>query len=44
MTNCAENKDQKPDNAKREEVFSSLEQYMGIYSRGCNLNCVKACS
>ena len=33
MTNCAENKDQKPDNAKREEVFSSLEQYMGIYSK-----------
>ena len=33
MTNYAENKDQKPDNAKREEVFSSLEQYMGIYSK-----------
>lgn len=33
MTNCSENKDLKPDNAKREEVFSSLEQYMGIYSK-----------
>lgn len=33
MSNCTEDKEQKPDNAKREEVFSSLEQYMGIYSK-----------
>lgn len=33
MSNCTEDKEQRPNRAKRVEIFSCLEQYMGIYSK-----------
>lgn len=33
MSNCTEDKEQRPNRAKRVEIFSCLEQYMGLYSK-----------